>query len=302
VESQHSVPALVERSRVPRAVLARSLDEAGTGMLVHVDRHGHVRSPVRYHLLQGVGYLGLGGILSLPLLYGVIFGPAGALLGGGLSVLSVMRVRPSMAVQRAIRLSAHGRFDEAEPLLQRAATAWLAPRATRAAAHHGLAVCHAMRGDFEAALHHVRLAYQRRAQPTLQSRIRIYLEIHLLVNLDRVSEARAQLAALGSAPEGEFLRVAHWLAELYVCMAEGDHDLSDDELHERARKALAMTAGSPLLGLCAWAHVRRGDRDQAEHLLAEAFDRLADDRIEHIMPRLHAWMEENRPAPRDDDW
>lgn len=302
MDSQRSVPAVVERRRVPRAVLARSLDGAASGMLVHVDRHGNVRSPTRYRVLQGLGYVGLGGILSLPFLYGALLGPAGALLGAGLTALSVLRVRPGVAVQRAVRLTVHGRFDEAEALLRGVVESRLAPRPTRAAAHHGLAVCRAMHGDYDAALGHARLAHQRWDRSSVQAHMRSYLEINLLVNLGRPGEARAQLEAMGGVPAGEFLRVAHWMSELYVCLAEGDHELSDDELYERARKALAMTASSGLLGLCAWAYDRRGDRDQAEHLLAEAFDRLTDERVERMMPRIYSWMEENQPAPRDDDW
>lgn len=310
-------------------VLARSLDEASSGALVYVDRQGHVRSPTRYRVFQGMSYVGLGAIAALPVFYGLLFGAVGAVAGMSFVAFSALRIRPSLAVQRAVRLSAHGMYEEAEALLDRVLTSRLAPRATRAAAYQGMAVCRGMSGDYESALRHVRHARERfpAVQSSLRFRMGSYLEIHLLVNLDRVAEARQRLDAVGPAPEGEYLRVAHWTAEMYVWLAEDAHArpaaagaaapelsspassassavsaLSDDEMHERARKALSMTAGSALLGLCAWVHTRRGDDDQAEHLLREAFDRMADERIERMMPRLHAWMVAHRPAPQEDEW
>ena len=35
------------------------------------------------------------------------------------------------------------------------------------------------------------------------------------------------------------MRLLYWGAELYVCLAEGQHQVSDDSLHELAREALA---------------------------------------------------------------
>ena len=310
------MPVAGGRGRGPKVVLARSLDEASSGALVYVDRQGHVRSPTRYRVFQGMSYVGLGAIAALPVFYGLLFGPVGAVAGLGFVAFSALRIRPSLAVQRAVRLSAHGMYEEAEALLERVITSRLAPQATRAAAYQGLAVCRGMRGDYDSALRYVR--YARERFPAVQSSVRFrmgsYLEVHLLVNLGRADEARQRLQAVGPVPEGEYLRVAHWTAEMYVWLG-GDEgaralagdarpalSLSDDEVHERARKALSMTAGSALLGLCAWVHTQRGDDDQAEHLLREAFDRMVDERIERMMPRLHAWMVAHQPAPQEEEW
>jgi hypothetical protein len=133
-------------------------------------------------------------------------------------------------------------------------------------------------------------------------------EVTTLVNLGRTGEARQRLEQLrGHLPDGNYLRLQFWVAELYVCFAEGEHRFDADQLHERARTALGITGAASLLGLCAWAHYTSGDHDQAWHLLSEALDRRPGQLIDRLLPKLHAWMEAHLaesgwqpPAPDDE--
>jgi hypothetical protein len=88
----------------------------------------------------------------------------------------------------------------------------------------------------------------------------------------------------------------HWVAELYITLAEGSHRFDGDELHTRSRVALAVSGAAALLGLLAWAEHEAGDADFAWHLLREAFDRRRQLHIKEGLPLLHAWMEANAEA------
>ena len=101
-----------------------------------------------------------------------------------------------------------------------------------------------------------------------------YAEMITLVNLGRAGEARQRSRPeAGQGARGDYLRLQHWGAELYVCLAEGEHRIDPEQLHQCAIAALKITGAAALLGLTAWAHWKRNDLDQAWHLLREAYDR-----------------------------
>jgi hypothetical protein len=106
------------------------------------------------------------------------------------------------------------------------------------------------------------------------------------------------LHALGPLAHGaDYLEVQRWTAELAVAFAEGSCQIEQEELHERTRRALAITNASVLLGLLAWAFHASGDNDQGDHLLAEAFDRLSQPSRLNLLPGLRDWMEAQQAAP-----
>jgi hypothetical protein len=134
--------------------------------------------------------------------------------------------------------------------------------------------------------------YALKRRRSAMARLVEYSEVTTLVNLGRVGEARQRLEQRKSEPvRGDYLRLQFWVAELYVCLAEGEHRFDGDALHERARAGLAITGAAALLGLCAWAHAEAGDTDQAWHLLREALDRRPGQLIDRLLPKLHTWME-----------
>lgn len=295
--------ALVKRAEArpaPAMVMAKTLAEAEPRSFVHVDNHGQVRSPARYRALQAVSYGAAGTIVAgVTIVYGALLGPAGLAIGFGLGAYLGWHVRRNLKLQEATRLLVHDRLDEAEALLTQVLRSWRCPNQVRALAEQNLGAIEVRRGNFEEALKHQRAAmtrYARARRKSLFARTVEYAEIATLVNLGRVGEARQRFEQKNAeVPKGDYLRIQHWVAELYVCLAEGEHRISADDLHERAHAALGITGAAALLGLTSWAHLHTGDTDQAWHLLREAFDRRHGTGIERALPRLHEWMEKHAP-------
>jgi len=52
-------------------------------------------------------------------------------------------------------------------------------------------------------------------------------------------------------PEGDYLRLQHWGAELYVCLAEGEHRIDADALPPVRHRRAQITGAAALLGLTA---------------------------------------------------
>lgn len=294
--SEQSENALIVRKPLPPMEISGTLKDATSTSFVHVDRKGKVRSRARYKALRGFTWGAVGVVGMAPIIYGVMFGAAGVLAGGALVGFLGWRISHGVKLQRAVRLIRDERVAEALELLQSLGRARLVPRATRALIEHNIAVCHTKRGEFETALEHwqrARELYGAKRKPSVFAQMADYSEIKTLVNVGRIGDARGRLAAKGEAPDGDYLQLQHWVAELYVLFADGKHDLTDDELFARARVGLELTVGAPLLGLTAWAHHVSGDDDQAWHLLGEALDRSDDPGIEQTMPLLHAWMQKH---------
>src|SRR5690606_37320985 len=134
---------------------------------------------------------------------------------------------------------------------------------------------------------------------SVQARVARYSEVYLLVNVGRLDEARAKLEELGPVPEGEYYRISHWGAELYLALAEGTHTIDEDELHRRAKDALAITSAAGLLGLLAWAFDQQGDGEMAALLLDEARDRHPGQKLSGPMPLLEAWMQDQAAPSLD---
>lgn len=301
--------ALAVRAPVPPLVLAKDLAAATPRSFVHIDRKGQVRSPARFKAIQAGAYATIGGsILLLTILYGAMFGIPGAAVGLGLGALFTRNIGRVRKIQKAARLIVHDRVDEAEALL--APLAARGSRRVRAMAEQNLAACELRRGRYAEALAYQRAAIALHGRARRRSPFQTMVElgeVTTLVNLDRVKEARELFDRRhATVPEGDFLRIHHWAAELYVAMAEGKHAIDADELHDRARIALGMSSGVTLLALCAWAHRVGGDEDLAWHLLREAIDRRGDLPIDRLLPRLHAWMEANAAAAQaaagGEDW
>lgn len=292
--------ALVKVEPVPKMVLARDLAASTPRSFVHVDRKGQVRSPARYKAIQALSYGSIAALLGgAAVLYGVVLGPIGVVVALGAGVLVGFNIRRVHGLQKAARLLLHDRVEEAQPILEGLAKKRLARR-IRALVEQNLAACHSRRGRFAEALEHERAsialhARSRRADP-LASSVQ-YAELLTLVNLDRAVEARALFAQRHPrVPDGDYLRVLHWAAELYICLAEGGHALAEDDLHERTRTALGITSAAALLGLLAWAHHHAGDLEQAWLCLREAEDRRPGVPIERTLPKLEAWIAMHREA------
>ncbi len=292
-----------ERQLPAPTLIARSLDRARKGQLLYVGNDGEVRSPEALRTRNVLAYGLIGGVtVSGIALAAVTFPPIIPLyvvLGGrfAASANAIQRLNAaSAALGRGDALAAQ---QAAEPV----AKAWWLPRHVRALAEIRMAAALAIEGKAEQALARLRRGRGQLSGRSVQHRSSKFTEVHLLVQLSKLSEARTVLESLGAPPPGEVLRVAHWLAELHLCCAEGKHALDEQELHERARKGLAMTAGRDLLQLCAWGYAQLGDRDQVEFLLGEALDREGSSHLEVTMPSLHQWLTTSdfTPKPPSDE-
>jgi len=299
-------PGALVAAPEPKLELAPSLADARPNSLVYVDRRGQVRSPARYLAAQAWSYGTIGlTIAAFTIVYGSLLGIAGVAAGGALAGLFGWRIRQGHRMRRAVVLIVNDRVEEAIPILEKVARS-RAPARLRAIAEQNLGSCHARRGRHEQALEHQHRAVQLHgSRPRPIALVVRYAEIISLINLDRVTEARALFVErFPQVPAGDFLRVRHWTVELYLALTGADVTIDAEDLHERARTALGLTGGGALLGLTAWAHHRAGDLDQAWHLLREAFDRPGEP-IDATLPRLHTWMQahaaEARAAAPDDD-
>jgi hypothetical protein len=307
VRKADSSAALVRQA--PEMDLAPSLEKASSRSFVHIDGHGQVRSPARYRALNALSYGAAATLVTLvTVAYGALLGLPGVLLGLGLGGWIGWHVRRRMRIQDAVRHMVHDQLDEAETILKEILSSFRLPRRDRALAEQNLAGVYSRRGDYEEALRHQRIAMQLYAKASLLGsrrplvRVVEYAEVMTLVNLNRVGEARHRLERL-QMPQGDYLRVLHWAAEMYVGLCDNDHRLTIDELHERSRVALTMTGGAALLGLCAWANLFSRQEDEAWHLLREAYDRQTGMKLDKTMPHLWKWMEAHRikagAAPAD---
>ncbi len=293
--------ALVRKAEAtpsPPMKLAASLEEAAPRTFVHVDRKGQVRSPARYKALQAASYGAAAAIIGgVTVMYGALLGIPGVGVGAAFAAYFGWHLRRNRLLHKATVLLVHDQLDEAEALLRKVLASWRCPRHVAALAEQNLGAVYSRRANFEEALLHQRAAMTLYARSNARSPMRQvveFTEIVTLVNLGRVGEARQRFdGKAGKVPEGDYLRMQYWGAQLYVCLAEGEHRIDADSLHQCAITALKITGAAPLLGLTAWAHWKLGDTDQAWHLLREAYDRRQGLRLERALPLLWKWMEEH---------
>lgn len=295
-----------EAAAAPPMLLADSLEDAAPRTFVHVDGKGQVRSPARYKAMQAASYGAAAALVGgVTVMYGALLGIPGIGVGAAFAAYFGWHVRRGRMLQKATVLLVHDQLDEAEALLRKLLSSWRCPRHVAALAEQNLGAVYNRRGNFEEALVHQRAAmalYARTNARTPMRQVVEYAEIVTLVNLGRVGEARQRFdQKQGKVPEGDYLRMQHWGAELYVCLAEGEHHLDPDLLHQHAIAALKITGAAALLGLTSWAHWKLGDTDQAWHLLSEAYDRRQGVRLERSMPALWQWMEAHAAAAGIDE-
>ena len=294
-------PKPPETTALARPMIASDLDRAGKGQLVYVGRDGEVKNPSSVRNRQTLAYVAISGVTaagvalaatSFPVLVPFYLALGGRFFG---TVRAVRRVNEaSVALSRGD--AAAGRAL-AEPV----ARAWWVPARVRALAELRVAIADALEGQRERALDRVRHARARLSPRLVQHQFSYYTEINLLTALDRTKEARAILESRGGVPRGEVLRLSYWIAEMHLGVAEGKLEIEAEELHDRLRKGLNMTAGADLLLLCAWAYAQRGEHDEARFAWRQAKEREGSQRLDVAMPKLAAWMAEYRKEHPDVD-
>lgn len=281
-----------------RLQVARSLKEATPRMLVSLDARGQVRSPLRRVVERAAAYGALGVMGTMTLVSASLGDPLGMTIGLTATAMWAHGVLVARWLERASALMIHGRLDEAEAMLQRCLRPPWGSHSVRAHAHLRLAGVATRRGDHERALREsqraILLFEEEHPRQVQFLQVARYQEVRAQVSTGRLADARYKMEELGEAPEGDYLRMQHFTSELYVALADGRMPFSDHPLWERAQMALRVTAAAPLLALCAWGYDKLAEPDMAAHLLLSAFERLADEPLDRMMPLLWQWMQRRR--------
>lgn len=261
--------------------------------LVTLDREGGVVSPIRRYAGKAAAYSALG-LLSTIGAFSLFSGDP---LVVALSLVGTAAWGHGILVTRWLEqasvLMLRDELDQAERLLQRCLRPPWGSEGVRAHAHLRLAGVAARRGAHALAHQHARTASalflaEYPSQPQFVRLSRCH-EIRALVNTGQLAEARCQLEELGPAPGGDYLRVQHYLTELYVALAGGHVPFLDAALWERAELAWRMPSSGPLLLLLAWAFAQLGDHTTARQLLAGGHNVL-DEPLVKTLPLLAEWL------------
>lgn len=235
--------------------------------LVAIDSRGAVVSPLRRHAGRAAIYG------ALTILSGI---GACSLLSGDPLVLALSLVGTAAWghgllvthwLEQASAFIHSARLDEAEKILLRCLRPPWGSETVCGHAHLRLATVATNRGLHEEALSHARKAAQYfeseyPPQPQFLRLVKLQ-EVRALLSSGKLAEARRVFAALGPAPDGDYLRAHHFQTELYLALCEGQIPFLDDDLWERARLALHTDHAPALLGLCAWGFSRLGEEDTA---------------------------------------
>jgi hypothetical protein len=287
-----------EVTALARPRVADSLDRAEPGQLVYAGRDGTIIPAARVRRRSAAVLALAGASFAAGVAISVAYVPLMLIPYALIGTRAAVTIRATRTLNRVAVLMQEDKVAEARALAEPIARAWWVPRMWRGVALYRLAWCAVYERDYERALDLVRRARARLSPRMVHARVAAYGELQILISLDRIDEARAGLAKLGAVPAGELLRVAHWETELYLAFASGTHALDDDALHDRVRKALAMTRSRLFLILLAWAHEHSGDTDQMGFLLAQAEDRKTE--RDKIPPKVEAWLA-THPAPHLDE-
>lgn len=275
-----------------RPMIASDLDRAGKGQLVYVGRDGEVRNPEAVRSRQIAAYVTFGSITAAGVALAASTFPVLVPFYLALGARFFATVRAYQRVNEASVALSKGDSAGGRALAKPVMRAWWAPGRVRALAELRLAVAEALEGNGDGALQHLRQARARLPKRLIQHQFSYYTEINVLTALGRTKEARALLEGLGGIPNGEVLKLSHWIAQMHLWVAENPArlEIDDGELHERMRKGLSMTAGADLLLLCAWAYAHNGEHDEARFAWRHAREREGSQRLDIAMPALAAWM------------
>ncbi len=302
----------IERALVPRdpgpggrLPVARSLTEATPRTLVSLDSRGQVRSPVRRVVERTAAYGALGLMASMTLVSASLGDPLGMTIGLTATAMWAHGVVVARWLERASALMIHGQLDQAESLLRRCLQPPWGSHSVRAHAHLRLSGVMTRRGDHAGALleaqQSIALFEEERPRQIQFLHVARYQEIRALVSAGRLADARIRLEEMGPVPGGDYLRMQHYVSELYVALADGRMPFADQPLWERAHMALQLSAAAPLLALCSWGYFKLDEQDMAWHLLQTAYDRLDNEPLAQMMPLLWRWMEAKRKEAQGDE-
>jgi hypothetical protein len=285
-----SVGTAPDETALARPMIANTLNSAGKGQLVYVGKDGEVKDPSVVRNRQMAQYAAFGTITAAGLALSAALFPPFLPLYVALSGRFVGSVRAVKRVNEASVALSRGDAVAGRALAEPVSQSWWVPSRVRALAELRVAIADALEGNGRRALERVRHARSKLSPRLIQHEFSYYTEINLLVALGDLKEARVVLDDRGPIPPGEVLRLSYWIAQMHLGVAEGKLEIDEQELHDRMRKGLSMTAGSDLLLLCAWAYAQRGEHEDARFSWREAKQREGSHRLDIAMPKLAEWM------------
>lgn len=277
--------------------LAESLESADSRTFVYVDDAGRVRPAWRYRAIQLVSWSVL---FLLASAVGLVLSLLGGWVGLGLSLVLVAVVvhlaLVSSWLSRGIVLLAHEELDAAETLLARAERCAGFQLGVRALALQNRSALAQRRGDHTLAfeLGERALAVRDRLPGMLGRGLHHWLlryaQVILLCNLGRADEARQRLERMQEPPDGEYIRLRRWTAELYLALVCERLELDRAELEVRTARACAIRSSPELIGLVAWAWDALGDRERALSLGRTAHSLEESSPFSDSLPALGRWL------------
>ena len=271
-----------------------------TRALVALDRSGAVVPQLRRYAGRAAAY----GALSL---LGSIFACSVAAADPLVMALSLVGTAAwghgllvTHWLEQSSALMLQGELDRAEVLLQRCLRPPWGSEGVRAHAHLRLWGVYSRRGEHLRALAESQAAIalfldEYPPQPQFVQLAR-YQQIRSLVSADRQADARLQLEELSQVPSGDYLRVQHFLTELYVALGDNRLPFLDGPLWERTQLAQQSQQGASLLGLCAWGFHKLGEDALAQSLLTQLQERPDAEPLEQMLPKLAQFVRSFAPV------
>ncbi len=275
--------------------IARSPMDIKRGEAVFLDRRGAAIGRPRFARLVfafQVGSLGAligGGALAI----------SGAWLSGsllyftGLAPTLFTRYRGTGKLMAIGVLSRQGHLDEA----QRRLDAVPGLRRRNAAAYGGLAGTLAShRGDYATALTWWRQAFPR-SKGLNRELLRLAIVQALLLS-ERTEDAQREFDAVAFPPGAdEALTGVSLTKAMFVLCDPATAMPPAEDLHDRARRALAYSHTGIELAALGWIFERSGDAEMASFLATEAVDRMHYPYLATWWPALQQWLDGHAPKP-----
>lgn len=294
----------------PPLLLASSLQSAQIGELLVLDRDGSVIDPKsRRRRVAGSWGIWIGLSTALAIAWGLLFNSIflGGLLGAWMFALPFWRRREFSRIRRAVALVAAGERDRARVALDQV-LASDPPRVFLPTLLFLRSKVEWQSGHFEQALERYtstmdRLRGQRKAHDKVMYWACAFDRVQLLAVMGRLEQARTAREDLEQAPTGDYFRMERMFCDLMIAFhSDSLEELPAlDVLYDWAKEVLLTSQFGVAVVLLAWVFDRHGEHDMADHLLAEAPERLQATFFAEAVPEVHAWMvARNRQADAEE--
>jgi hypothetical protein len=269
--------------------IARSPKDIKRGEGVFLDRHGQPLARRGFRRIVSVWRVGIYGALigGAALAFTGAWAAGAVLYLTGLMPILVFRYRGARELLAIDVLVRRGQLDEGQrrfdrvPQLRRRNPVAYCATAGSLASH---------RGDYATAL-----TWWREALVSAKGLQRQLLKLSIvkaLLLVGNTEEARREFEAVKFPTESDEVLTGQSLTQImFVLCDSSSRPVSDDELHDRARRALEYSHTGVELAAIGWAFDRRGDNETAHWLAGEAVERMHYPYLATWWPALQQWLD-----------